>query len=291
MAGCRGRMGPPSNPPLGLPLEAPWRWLASPLGKPCHLPRLSHRSCLARWRTQNYEVIAMQNTLCIALVLLGGNVLKAQARVNVPFSQRAERVNSLSVKLQPKTAEEFERYEKGRDEWTAQLQSEIEAYLIDTFSPRRLSSESVQEGLRALLSHHIAGKERGNSPFARVIAVDGTPRYLIVGYALWRAMASGTPAVSLRAYSLTDDQLTRLAETGDEMNGYNGLYVEPLTSPKSGEYWFLLYGYYPGNVFSSRRVRAYAFDGRQFRTVWKPDDQLDKKYSRDAVSVPLCQHD
>jgi hypothetical protein len=66
------------------------------------------------------------------------------------------------------------------------------------------------------------------------------------------------------------------AETGESVSGI--MYYRPLQllqSPVSSEMWLLIGGQVAGFMGDLERARVYAFNGYEFRELWKPEDRED----------------
>ncbi|WP_321470526.1 hypothetical protein [uncultured Paludibaculum sp.] len=172
-----------------------------------------------------------------------------------------------------------------RQELTRQLQGAIDQYLQVAFSGPRPDAPAVRTALDDLLLNHRFEKGYGGPPFVKVEGTGTVEQRLFVAYALKRGnQALDDPAVALRAYANVDDTLSLVAATGEDLDGFS-LFVLDIPAPVSGESWFLCYGYQAGNGPHRRRVRIYAFGGGHFRTVWRPDDELEDVLDGADVSV------
>ena len=218
-----------------------------------------------------------------AVVAAGQSPGPVEARRIAPG--RAERIAGLSANLRYHTEAEHQRYMNERDAWTKQIHGEVDAYMGEIRGPGFPSPSGVADELTHLLSKSMPERGYADPVTARLAADEGgVAKYLLVSYSLSRGGAVDEAATTVRAYLPSAAGLRLVASGADDMEGYP-FFIRELSSPRRGEWWFLLYGFTGSNGPHRRRIRVIAFDGSQFRTVWAPDDQYDDGTFESEVSV------
>ncbi len=98
-------------------------------------------------------------------------------------------------------------------------------------------------------------------------------RFLIISYGLRRGLDDRWGAVyTLRAYVLRNGRFRLAGATSADLDGYTNIDVKALVAPIENEEWLLLMGQAIGANGPNRRLRVYAFDGKQARAVWMPEN-------------------
>lgn len=204
-----------------------------------------------------------------------GTLLIAQAAGAQISSSRAERVAKLFAQLRWDDEAGYKRYLASRDEVTHALLREVDRFIAESFSSA-VSPGDVKDGLDRLFGYK-QGMAINNVAFSADLP-GGT--FLIVGVEIWRGgRAIAENAMSFRAYRHDSDRLTFVGATEDLHGGdatydaLDWLHVRRIDRPPvSSECWFLGWAMVPPRSPYTIAMRAYAFDGEAFRTVWKPLD-------------------
>jgi hypothetical protein len=153
------------------------------------------------------------------------------------------------------------------DKISAGIQQLISEFIVGTVSTKdaNLDRVSVANDLRQILATLTI-----QGPKAFVLdSHDG--RALIVFYALSKGtMGEHSTTTVLSAYDAGAASLKFSSSAASDMDGYWGLEVKKLHAPTQNEIWFLMSGYMTGANGPNNRMRVFAYDGRQFRTVWAP---------------------
>jgi hypothetical protein len=153
------------------------------------------------------------------------------------------------------------------DRIAAQIEKSVRRY-IEQFSldPEQPQQKALERDLRVILASVSDGP-----PWTMVSETREGPEF-VVFYVLKKGMAAGDGATSavLTAYATTAEGLRFSGQTDCDMNGYADVSVKVLSPPVAGEIWILLSGQMTGANGPNTRMRAIAFDGKQFRSVWKP---------------------
>jgi len=186
-------------------------------------------------------------------------------------SATARRIADLSTQLRVADAVDHERYRLVRDPVTFEIHSEVDGYIARALDPVRVDSVTVERDLGELLGSLPREPEGTGAPFGRLSHLRHG-RSLVVGYAVVRGGGNDS-SVTIRGYRLKNDRFELAASTGGDFDGY-GLFVRELRSPVPQETWILAWG--PRFTFNGNKVRmrVYAYDGDEFRTVWSPQDAL-----------------
>jgi len=208
----------------------------------------------------------------ISLVLLlvqAVPALQSQGPVT-PRQGTKERVASLTRQLDWRRAATSEEERSVWNGITDRIHEEINAY-IRVLDAHLVKDEDLQDQLRDILAPHASyDPELIGPPLARI--ADGPKgRALVITYVLMRGLHDST--VTVRGYRSVDGRFQPVASTGSDFDRF-GLFAANLPAPLPGEIWILAHGRaitFNGTLI---RVRAYAFDGERFRTLWGPEDML-----------------
>jgi len=216
----------------------------------------------------------------LALATLFAMVVTASAsspRQTGSLANRAQRIRSLSHELRWHGESDQARYQSVRDSATKDLLNQIDGYIADNFEPTRTTTDEVRRGLDTLL-----GKKPGEGMHDLAFTTDlPAGRFLIVGVELRRGGdAINEDAISFRAYRQQDDRFI-FVDSIDVLGGADDKPSQPLVdlhavplspAPISGEFWLMAWADVPPQSPYTITARAYAFDGKQFRSVWAPAD-------------------
>ncbi len=178
----------------------------------------------------------------------------------------------LSEQLRWHNPDEMARYDATKDAVTRKLFSEIDGYISDNFQPGSATAEQVKAGVDALL-----GRKKGDDLHDIAFLADlPGGHFMIIGIELWRGgPAISDDAMSFRAYKESESKFVPVV-TIDFPTGANGqalsdLNAEALKSPPvDGEFWFIAWADVPPLSPYKIVTRLYAFDGKNFRTLWSP---------------------
>jgi hypothetical protein len=211
-------------------------------------------------------------TICQALAAQGHIAAAQQAEAQ---TDHAARIKALSEQLRWHDEAGREQYEAARDNLTQSVLQEIDSYVAESFNPGSTSADQVRDGIDALW-----GRKKGDMLHDLAFLTDlPGGHFLIVGIELWR----GGPAIaedkmSFRAYKASGNNfayvssIDALAGTPDAVKSQAllDLNAEALKSPVHGEFWFIAWADVPPLSPPQIAMRLYAFDGKNFRTVWEP---------------------
>jgi hypothetical protein len=162
----------------------------------------------------------------------------------------------------------------------SRIHGEVDSYIARAMDPKSLDRAAVERDLTRIL-----GSASWEPPSVFVLNVRDV-RSLIVTYTLsnGQMMGPGTTSVTLRAYRAKPSGLELASSTGADMAGYVGLSVTQLPSPVPERVWFLAKGQMSGANGPNIRMRVYAYDGTNFRTVWMPENAWG------SYSIQLTEH-
>ena len=154
------------------------------------------------------------------------------------------------------------------DAVASQVHAEVDNYVTSFVDPKdlQLNRESLELSLSRILA-----PATDRPPMVFVLDAP-MGRSLIVVYALHKGVMMGPHAtsVTLRAYKAAGGRLELANLAGEDMDGYVDVSVKALPSPVPGEEWLLLWGQMSGANGPNMRLRAYAYSGAKFRTIWMP---------------------
>lgn len=193
-------------------------------------------------------------------------------------TDRATRVGALSGQLHWHDEAGRKRYEAVKDQVTQTLLSEIDGYIGESFDPRSATAEQVQKGVDAFLGYREGGL------FNNIVFLADLPdgHFLIIGIEIWRGgSVNGEDAISFRAYANSGGKFVHVASVNDLTDsGVASLFAKALpTPPVAGQFWFIAWADVPPLAPFKVAMRLYAFDGKDFRTAWNPENVI-------ASSVP-----
>jgi hypothetical protein len=187
------------------------------------------------------------------------------------------RVADLSSAFRPpgNKAAELEPSAQARSHAISQIQSEVDAYFAQV-DPQHFELKSFEQDLRAILAPFDVEAEYGDPPSSFALDRNGE-RFLLIAYVLGTGVHGirtagwlGGSAITIRAYRAVNGGFGLVDSAGSDMDGCR-LFVRELHSPVPNETWLLAWGGVTGsNGPGIYLVRAYAFDGTKFRTVWAP---------------------
>jgi hypothetical protein len=221
------------------------------------------------------------------LLLLTPFALQAQSDTDAPALRDVKaRVATISRQLRWTQSSEAARYRENRDALTAQIHTSIDGYVVEKADPSRITSGVMEADLREILAVSGNSTEYSGPPYARVTELPAG-RSLVIGYKLTRGGgAVDDSAVAFRGYRVEQRRFKLVDAIGSEFDGY-GLFTHELKSPLQGETWLLAWGGLSGFNGNKTRLRIYAFDGNQFRTVWSPPDALNVsvEFTGDGFSI------
>jgi hypothetical protein len=165
-----------------------------------------------------------------------------------------------------------------KDQVTQTLLSEIDGYIGESFDPRSATAEQVQKGVDAFLGYREGGL------FNNIVFLADLPdgHFLIIGIEIWRGgSVNGEDAISFRAYANSGGKFVHVASVNDLTDsGVASLFAKALpTPPVAGQFWFIAWADVPPLAPFKVAMRLYAFDGKDFRTAWNPENVI-------ASSVP-----
>jgi hypothetical protein len=110
-----------------------------------------------------------------------------------------------------------------------------------------------------------------NQPTTVFVLTSSRGRTLLVFYNVqYGTIGDDSSYAVLTAFNAGAKSLTVSNSSGRDMNGYGDIAVQELPSPVKGEIWLLISGYMTGANGPNCRMRAFAYDGTNFRTVWAP---------------------
>ena len=181
----------------------------------------------------------------------------------------AARIAGLSAGLHFETADPAEsarrRAELGK--LTDRLHAEVDSYVRVALTANE-RAERVQARLRTVLAVHKPNPDYGDLPLVRIADLRAG-RSMIAAYTIVRGPHDD--AATIRGYRWNIDRFELAGTAGDNFAGYN-MFKTELRSPLPGEFWLIAWG--QAQTFNGKkvRVRVYAFDGQDFRTVWSPED-------------------
>lgn len=193
------------------------------------------------------------------------------------------RIKMLSEQLRWRDEVGKKQYETIKDQTTQNLFSEIDHYITDTFQPESATPGQIKAGLDAVLGH-MEGDNLHNIVFSTNIQAR---RFLIVGIEIWRGgTAINDDAISFRAYAVSGSKFVHVASTENLSDSalvdLNAVMIP--TRPILGEFWFIAWADVPPLAPYTVAMRLYAFDGRNFRTVWSPENIISPGID-DAVQI------
>ncbi len=172
----------------------------------------------------------------------------------------------------------MKRYDETHKEVTQSLLKEIDGFITESFQPDSVTPEQVRAEVDALLERK-KGDLLNNPVF---ITGPRSGRFMIVGIELWRGGgAINENAVSFRAYKESQGKFeyvtstAALSDTSEsaESQALTDLHADVLTVPPVlGEFWFIAWADVPPLAPYKITMRVYAFDGKNFRTVWTPEN-------------------
>jgi hypothetical protein len=181
----------------------------------------------------------------------------ARARVNAAM----ERLTDL-----PLDPAEESRFWRGEDTLTESVTREVDG-LVASRIPATASSQAAEAQLRQLLMDHKPEREYSDEAFVRV----GNLRYgrsLVAAYTLVRGPHHDLAAI--RGYREQADGRFQFVSKSTDFEGRT-MMVRELRSPFADEIWFLAWGRVHSANGSWLYLEAFAFDGQQFRVLWRPD--------------------
>ena len=190
-------------------------------------------------------------------------------------TNHAARIKALSEQLRWHDGEEREHYEAVKDDIRRSLFSELDAYISETFSASATATQ-VKASLDAVL-----GREKGDSVRNIVFSsVLPSGHFLIVGIELWQGgPAISENTVSFRAFKESENKLVYVVSIDALARAHGDAGSQPLgqlnaealkAPPVDGEFWFIAWADVPPLSPYKIAMRLYAFDGKNFRTVWEP---------------------
>ena len=214
-----------------------------------------------------------QFTTILALYsILAVPVALARAQQDQIQANRGARIKALAEQLRWHSPDEMARYDATKDAVTRKLFSEIDGYISDNFQPGFATTEQIKAGVDALL-----GRKKGDGLHDVAFLADlPGGHFMIVGIELWRGgPAISEDAMSFRAYKGSESKFVPVASidfpTGSNGGSLDGLNAEALKSPPvDGEFWLIAWADLPPLSPYKIITRLYAFDGKNFRTVWSP---------------------
>ena len=121
----------------------------------------------------------------------------------------------------------------------------------------------------ANLSHILTGVS-DQPPKAFVLASHQIHALIIFDNVPNGTVGPNSSYAALAAFRADGSKLALSDSTGNDMEGYASIDVKELHSPVEGEIWLLVSGYTTGANGPNCRMRVFAYDGKKFRTVWKP---------------------
>jgi hypothetical protein len=191
--------------------------------------------------------------------IMPGAPASAQA---VRAAARTEAVRRLSAELRSNSKADLTDSERQEQKANSEgLFRQLDGLVAESFRPAATTAGSLAAGISAALAYPSAANLIRN---VGLVAALPAGRFMILGIDLWRGVDN---AISFRAYVERHDTFVPVSHT-DIWSGFTDLHADALASPLPGEFWFIARAaghLAPPNV----SIRLYAFDGRQFRTVWE----------------------
>ncbi|HCC57578.1 MAG TPA: hypothetical protein DEQ47_09990 [Solibacterales bacterium] len=178
----------------------------------------------------------------------------------------------FAIKASPELHEASEREVARRfstmDYLTSQVHGQVDEYITAAVDPAHVDPKAVERGLQQIIGPMC------DTPPSAFILDTPTGRSLIVVYALQKGVLMGPQGTSatVRAYNVRNGGMQLADATGTDMNGYGNVSVRQLPAPPSGGKWLLVWGQMTGANGPNIRMRAYAYDGAKFRTMWMPEN-------------------
>ncbi len=209
-------------------------------------------------------------TLLLSIFLSSITVAQVTERTDARIQEVAATIFQSASKLKWTSPSDFKKYENNKSKSTQELYESIDGFVREA-SINNVSK--LDSDLKILLSNYQGNPEYTGPAFAeQKDLLHG--RSVIIAYSISRGgPAINESAVTIRGYRNDKEKLVLSDTTGSEFDGY-GMFTKMLPSPITGESWMIAWGPLHGFNGSKNRVRIYAFDGKNFRTIWSPADMM-----------------
>lgn len=162
------------------------------------------------------------------------------------LQKAASHISTISPKLKFASNSDYQRYEREKNDLTNEFNATIDAVLADSSFDGLAKATSI---VNQLLGMHQESSEHNGPVFVQENDLL-YGRSVIIGYGLERGgPAVNDSAVTIRGYRETNGKMALSDTIGSDFDSY-GLFIRPLVSPISGEYWFIAWG--PKSGFNGR---------------------------------------
>jgi hypothetical protein len=215
--------------------------------------------------------------------MLSGYGFAAQDQPREVQPDHAAMVRTLSDQLRWHDEAGSKQYDTVKDDLTRRLLDEVDAYIADSFDASSATAAQVKAGLDALLGI----KEGGLTNQFAFTANLPSGHFLIVGVELLRGgQAISEDAISFRAYEQAGKSYRLVSSTANlSDSSLVALHALALPSPPiAGQFWIMAWADVPPRSPFTIAMRLYAFDGKEFRTVWAPGEIISESINN-AVSL------
>ena len=177
--------------------------------------------------------------------------------------------DSAGLEIQEQSAADNRRRVENMEKVAAAIHAEVDQYIYDSVDPIAFDVSAVREDIQRVLGSAAYGPV-----YAFTLTLD-KERQLVVVYMLPKgpSMGQGATSVTLRAYAPKGSKVVLASNTGSDMDGYINVQADQLRSPMDSELWLLVRGKMTGANGPNIRMRIYAYNGMQFRTVWMPENE------------------
>jgi len=210
--------------------------------------------------------------LLIAVMAMTSSAQRAQSDTESD-REFAQRVAPMAAQLRVYPTRETAETSRPLAEFrtlTTYVQTEVDKHIQRSVAFAE-GSQHIQARLRTMLSDHVPNPEFGDLPFAQAADLRAG-QSLVVAYTIVRGPHFDVGTI--RGYRWDVNRFELVGTAGAEFEEFN-MFKAALRSPVPGELWLLVWG--QAHTFNGRkvRVRVYAFDGQNFRSVWSPEDLFD----------------